>query len=261
MNDPKPPRLVAYIDEAGDPGNKFGKGSSQFLAMGAVVMALSDEASILQLFDEARTELGKTKGFRKFSENTDKDNYVLTKGMATKPLRIIQVALHKPSLAGSHIRSNPQKEYQYLVKIALERISWLVRDAARGGRPEDHACQLIFSTQRSYPYKDLCDYLNKLRGGREKYNCSIEWPFLHPHVRDRKHANEQGIHLADIAASAFHRALEPKLLGMTDDRFTRNLARCLYRRNGRCYGLKLFPPKVIRQMEEAGELGFLKLIV
>lgn len=256
------PRLVAYIDEAGDSGNKYGVGSSQFLAVGAVVMAVADEAAILDLFPEARRERGHLRTFRKFCENNEKDNFVLTKLLAQKPVRIINIALHKPSLAGTHIRSNPQREYHYLVKYALERISWLARDAAKlnGGPPDENLCQLVFSQQKAYPYDDLCDYLNRLKGGRERYNCSIEWAFIHPTILHTKHKNETAIHLADIAASAFHKALEPKQHGMTDDRFSRNLFPCLYRRNRRCYGLKLFPPRAIDEMRRVGELGFLRLV-
>jgi hypothetical protein len=115
-------------------------------------------------------------------------------------------------------------------------------------------------TPKAYPYEELCDYLNRLKGGRERYNCSIEWDYIHPTILHTKHKNEAAIHLADIAASAFHKAIEPKLHGMTDDRYARNLFPGLYRRNGRCYGLKLFPPRAIEEMRRAGALSFLKLM-
>ena len=171
------------------------------------------------------------------------------------------VALHKPSMAGSHIRSNAQKEYQFLVKWALERVSWIARRSAkaRGGKPEENCCQLIFSEQKSYSYAELCDYLNKLQRGKERYNCSIEWDYLHTEVGYERHRNEQPIHFGDIVASAFHRAIEPKIHDMTDDRFARNLIPTVYNRNGKYYGLKLFPPAAINGMKEKGELGFLKL--
>src|SRR5438046_1855550 len=131
MADPPSPRLVAYIDEAGDAGSKYGHGSSEFLAIGAAVAAISDETSLLDIFEAARLERQHAKTFKKFSSNNDKDNFVLAKLLAAKPIRIISVAVHKPSLTDD-LRSNPQREYQYLTKYALERISWLARDAARG---------------------------------------------------------------------------------------------------------------------------------
>lgn len=254
------PRLVAYIDEAGDSGGKFGAGSSQFLAIGCTVLAIADLDATLSLFEEARAEREHSRTFRKFSENNEKDNFVLTQKLGKRGVRLVTVALHKPSLDGSHIRSDPQSEYQYLVKYALERVSWLARDSARGGKPEDNRCKLVFSEQKTYPYEDLCKYLNRLQKPNTKYNCSIEWNYLHPTIESEKHKNETPIHFADLAASAFHRAIEPKQHGMTDDRYLRNLLPAVYTRGGKYYGLKLFPPRQIGEMRDKGELGFLKLL-
>ena len=101
------------------------KVSSQFLAIGATVFSRSDEGDIVGLFDEARKERGKDKTFQKFSKCSDADNFVLTQLLAKKPVRIAQVALHKPSMAGSYTRSNHSEEYQYLCKFIIERISWI----------------------------------------------------------------------------------------------------------------------------------------
>jgi FAD/FMN-containing dehydrogenase len=142
----------------------------------------------------------------------------------------------------------------------LERISWLVRDAARGANATDNQCHLIFSEQRSYPYEDLCEYLNKLQRGKDQHNCSIEWDYLDQSIESIKHKNEHPIHFGDLVASAFHMAIEPKQHDMVDDRFLRNLIPAIYSRNGKCYGLKMFPPRRIEEMRAAGDLGFLKLI-
>jgi len=238
---------------------KYGKGSSQFLAMGAIVLAEADLQSSLSLFSEARTERGHAKTFRKFSENNDKDNFVLTKLLSKKSVRFVAVALHKPSLAGSHIRSNPQKEYQYLVKFTLERISWVARDAARGGHPDQNCCRVFFSEQKTYPYEDLCEYLNKLQHGRDRHNCSVEWAYIDEKIGYAKHKNEDPIHFGDLVASAFHRAIEPKEHEMVDDRFFRNLLPAIYSKNGKRHGLKLFPPRQIDEICARGELSFLKL--
>jgi hypothetical protein len=86
------PRLVAYLDEAGDAGDKYGQGSSQFLAFGCAVTAISEVDALLKLFNEARAERGHSKTFKKFSSNNDKDNFVLTKLLASKPIRTVMVA-------------------------------------------------------------------------------------------------------------------------------------------------------------------------
>lgn len=252
-----PPRWLCYLDEAGDSGGRFGEGSSEFLAIGATFFLASQEADMLTTFDEARAERERIAPFRKFSKSNPQDNFVLTSAMARKPMRLIMVSLHKPSMDGSYVRSNPQSEYQYLVKFAVERVSWLARDAARGNVGDDYKVQLIFSEQKVYPYPDLCEYLNRLESGQERYNCSIEWKYIHPHVLATPHEDERPIHLADIAASAFHKAIEPKKHGMTDDRFLRNLFPILYRRANKCYGLKMFPGRTTAAMRQQGKLLFL----
>lgn len=251
---------MAFIDEAGDAGNKYGKGSSEFLVMGCVVVAAADLNHAIKVFEETKAERGHNRQIRKFSECGDKEKFVLTKLLAQKKVRIIQVALHKPSMEGSFVRSNPRQEYNYLVKWTVERVSWLARDAARGGPPLYNQCQLHFSEQRVYPYSELCDYLNKIQKGQERYNCSAVWDYINEDAIYSRHKNETPIHLADTVASAFHHALEPKQHGMTDERFQANLLPALYRRSGKVQGLKLYPPKAFEQMRRAGRFAFLRQI-
>lgn len=112
-----------------------------------------------------------------------------------------------------------------------------------------------------YSYDDFLTYLNKLRS-EKNHNCRIEWEYLHisDQIEAIPHADETAIHIADIAASAFHRAIEPKDHGMVDERFEINLAPALYRRHGKLYGIKLFPTQQIEEMKASGRLNFLKII-
>jgi hypothetical protein len=97
-----------------------------------------------------------------------------------------------------------------------------------------------------YPYEEMFDYFRKLRRGA--YNCRAEWAALSdedPAVE--KHEDETPVHLADIAASSFAMAIEPKMFGMTDDRFFRNFGPTIYAKHGKRFGRKLFPD---REMQE-----------
>ena len=170
------PRLLAFLDESGCSGNQFAKGSSEFLVIGAAVYAADDESKVLSAFaPDALRPHGKP--LQKFSRNSDADNFYLTKNIAAKPVRTCQVALHKPSMAGSFSRANHKEEYQYLAKFAIERISWIARDSAQkhGMSADKSLVHLTFSEQKMYPYEDLAEYLNKLKNGRERHNCSVDW--------------------------------------------------------------------------------------
>ncbi|MBG0800838.1 DUF3800 domain-containing protein [Methylocystis sp. H4A] len=255
------PKFVAYIDEAGCSGDKYGGGSSHFLAIGAIVFPIQGERDVLAVFDEARSERGHERKFKKFSETKEKDNFVLTKVLSTKKALITQVALHKPSMAGTFLRANHKEEYQYLVKFVLERVSWIAKAAARGGSSDTNKVKLVFSNQDMYPYDELASYLTKLQKGQARYNCSVNWDFVHEEFTSQRHQNETGIHLADIIASSLHMAIEPKQHGITDDRFQRNLLPMIFRSYGKPAGLKLFPTREISQMKANGDFGFMRFIL
>jgi len=252
-------RLICYVDEAGCSGGKYGEGSSEFLTMGAVVYDRSHEPDILKVFDETRLERQHDRVLQKFSKASDSDNFVLTRLMATKALRVAQVALHKPSMEGTFSRAHHKEEYQYLAKFLIERISWIARDSALARGIPDTKCHITFSEQKMYPYGDLVEYLEKLRKGKG-YNTSIEWKYIEQDFDCTPHVNEAPVHLADIAASAIARAIEPKAHGMTDDRFQRNLSPALYRKHGRQFGVKLFPSKEVAEMTRAGKFAFMRLL-
>ncbi|QHL91627.1 DUF3800 domain-containing protein [Sphingomonas changnyeongensis] len=242
--------FTAYVDESGCSGSKFGDGSSQFLGIAAVIVRDSRLSEVMGLFDKSRELLNSAKPFRKFSEENAKGRFALSQQMGKAKICTCMVAIHKPSLAGTHIRENHANEYNYLLKMLIERISWAVRDAAQMPGGQNGKCSLVLSEQRMYPYDEMFAYLKKLRLGA--HNCRAEWGVIseaEPVVL--KHENEKPLHLADIAASSFTAAIEPKSLGMTDDRFFRNISPTLYQKHGKRFGLKLFPDKHMKSVSEA----------
>lgn len=248
--------FVAFVDEAGCSGNRFGKGSSEFLAMAAIVCRRSNLDQTLDVFDDARAKRDmQDKKFKKFSKSSDKDNFVLTSLLAAKPVRFVFVAFHKPSLQGTSIRENHGNEYNYLTKFVIERISWTVRDAKHQGG--NKICDVVMSEQKMYPMENLEMYFEKLKQGKGRYNTRANWEHIGT-FSQMPHNDETETHLADIAASAFHRAIEPKEYGMTDERFFNNLFRLVYRgREDRPHGLKIWPNEVIEPAKKEGRLLFL----
>lgn len=254
-----PSEFIAVIDETGCTGARYNQGSSHFLAMGAVVYRRSNAGAVLNVFSEGRLERGKQNTFRKFSKSHDKDNFVLTRGLANKPVKITCVAFHKPSLDGGYVRTDHQKLYNYLLKMTVERISWIARDAEHGVGQDNRRCRLVLSESEMYPVQGMQGYLDRLRAG--DHNTRTAWAFIDQEIEIEPHADEERTHLADLAASAFGAAIEPKQHGMTDDRFIRNLGPKLYRGdNGTLYGVKLFPKVEIDQLRTQGHLGVLDIL-
>lgn len=254
---------VAYIDEAGDAGSKVGAGSSQFITMAAVILPTWQPDLPSELFGHAHAmRKGQKKGkpFKKFSESTEADNFLLTKLFDVYGIKIVQVAFHKPSMKGLWMREHSRSEYCYLCKVTIERVSWYVKESLAPNDPGNGKCSIVFSENKAFPYKAIDDYFQKLKWGQARYNCRIEWDHIVGNFTTQRHDDESAIHLADIAASALYRACEPsaKNYGMTDDRFERNLLPCLARRPGAVYGFKMFPKEARPTLEAAGELGFLR---
>lgn len=256
----EPSEFVALIDESGCPGDAFAKGSSQYLVMAAVVVRRCNLARALEIFSLGRTERDRNKPFKKFSRSSDKDNFVLTSLLGKAPVRIVCIGSHKPSLAGTYIRDNHAEEYNYLIKMIAERASWIARDAPKRDGQSNSRCQLSLSEMRMYSYEDMASYLRYLRIGQGRFNTRAEWDLLDDSIHVAPHVNEGEHHLADLAASAFARAVEPKEHGMTDDRFIRNLSPRLYRLNNKLYGVKLFPAEAVKKLKERGQLQFLELL-
>lgn len=250
-------RLICFLDEAGCSGDQYGKGSSQFLVVAGLVMARRDLELVPVFFDNCRKEKGAATVFNKFSKCGDRDRFLLTRNMGRLPVRIVQVAVHKPSMTGSFTRSNHKLEYQYLCKLVVERVSWIARDSARNHPGENNTCQLVFSEQTMYPYQDMAEYFSRLRRGRRKFNNSAEWAHIANELDITQHRNEEPIHLADIAASALHCAIEPKTHGMTDDRFQRNLHPVIYKKNDMKYGIKIYPMDKLVPLIEQGQFPYL----
>ncbi|NYS26553.1 DUF3800 domain-containing protein [Rhodobacteraceae bacterium 2376] len=249
--------FIAFIDEAGCSGDKFGRGSSQFLVMGAVIVRRSNLSSVLNAFDEARKERGKGAdiSFRKFAKASEKDNFVLTRLLGRKPIKTAFIGFHKPSLAGTHIRANHGSEYNYLTKFMLERVSWAVRDAPKPCG--DHTAEVVFSHQDMYPLHDLQDYIERLKRGSGRYNTRANWEHLSAFTGEA-HSDEGRMHLADLAASSFHMAIEPKMHNMTDERHFGNLLPRLYRgAQNKPFGLKMWPEAAVADAQKAGRMLFL----
>jgi Protein of unknown function (DUF3800) len=91
--------FVAYIDEAGDEGFKFEKGSSEWFVLSAVVARRTRDTELVHMIRESLKELNKPKNhvlhFRKL------DHYqrvFLIDRVATAPCRVVTVLVHKRSL-------------------------------------------------------------------------------------------------------------------------------------------------------------------
>jgi hypothetical protein len=125
--------------------------------------------------------------------------------------------------------------YLYAVRLLLERVpgTW---PSTEGG-----PAIVTFAHLTRFPAVKLHNY-------RQALKCTpteIRWNAFHGHQFRINHPDRiELLQLADSAASALFKAVEPDAYGNTEERYIRELAPKLYRRSpGKMtsYGLKVFP--------------------
>lgn len=261
----------AFIDESGELGFRFERGSTEFLVMGAVIIPCWFKDAAPMFFEHAKAlaklptlKDGVPRPMPKFGDAQERCRHYLSSLIPLYPFATVHVAAHKPTIAQTHMASNNDDLYAYLIKLTVERISWFVRDQNHVLDPGNKRCKLIFSENEALSYESIQSYLNLLRRGRGKYNCRIDWRYVSETDFDvHPHSAESELHIADVASGAMFSALDcskKTLHKIRDDRFIRNMRDAICRTERQRYGLKIFPSEAIDPLTEQGVLDFMKLM-
>jgi hypothetical protein len=246
-----------YIDEAGDRGHR--PGSSTHFIVAAVVVRDEYDAVVRGQLTALRTQLGRQPGhtlhFRKLTHSQKVKACQEIAGFSAD--MITTVTMVKPRFneplpgGGETYLKNANAMYLWSVRLALERISWYV--GKHGGGPTI----VTFGHLTRFPAEKLHDYRRALEylGGATQ----IRWAVYSGHPFRIDHPNNiELLQLADAAASALFKAVEPDQYGNTETRYLEALAPKLYRRGSSSvtsYGLKVFPKG---ECEKGGSLESLR---
>jgi len=245
-----------YVDEAGDRG--LSAGASIHFVVSAVIVADSNDATVRHELAGTRSALGRGPGHvLHFQKLTHSHRLKAAQDLAGFSIATVtNVVIHKnllgqPMPAGNMaFISRPDPMYLWALRLLLERISWYCDE--HGG---DEAI-VTFAHVRHFKAQKLHDYrkaLNLTPG------VQIRWPVFanHPFRIDGPQRVEL-LQVADTAASAVFKAVEPDAYGNTETRYLTELRPVLYRRgtsNVVSYGLKVFPTA---QGLSGGPLDFLR---
>lgn len=245
-----------YVDEAGDRG--ISKRSDCHFVVSAIVVADEHDAEVRKQLASLRADLGRGEGhtlhFVKFSHSQRLKAVQDIAGSSVAS--IVNVIIHKdllgqplPTGEMAHI-SHPDPMYLWALRLLLERVSWLIDEA--GG---DEAI-VTFAHLKGFEIGKLHDYRAALEATD---GVDIRWPVFAGHrFRIASPKDVELLQLADTAASALFRAVEPDSFGNTEARYLEELRPKLYRR-GRglvtSYGLKVFPSAI---SAKDGPLAFLR---
>ena len=228
----------AYIDESGDEGFKFAEGSSQWFILAGVVVSRLDDLAGSRGIDQVKSLLGtrdplKPLHWRNLNHRR-KLAYIKAVAEVTT-IKVMIVALDKTRLqAGTPLATHPRM-YLYLCRHLLERVSWFVREAAKGPNSVD----IFFANRSSISYGELGKYIESVMLSEES---RIAKGVLGRIVPQQLHQKKL-LQVADAIASSAYEALNPDAYGNTDPNYFMQVVPLLYRRSGNLlsYGLKLLP--------------------
>jgi hypothetical protein len=255
--------FVAYIDESGDEGFKFSKGSSEWFVLSAAITRKRFDLATVKLVDDVRTLLKchpeKVLHFRDL-KHEHRIAYVDT--IAKAPLRAASVLVHKPSLLEPEVFQEKHRFYRYVVRYLLERVSWFCRDnhdpARFGG---DGSADIVFSNRSSMSYEMIREYLQWLKLNSERFSCTIDWSAIKvDQIAPRVPSQRMGLLIADAIASSAYFGVNPSQVGFTEPRYITDLKPIIYRRAGRYigYGLKSWPKEVQHLIDASPNLKWVK---
>ena len=257
--------FVVYIDESGDEGFKFDKGSSVWFIVSAAVFRKEMELDQVKLIDKVRDTINanrqngqrqipnkKPLHFRDLKHDHRKF-YACEVGKAL--MRTVSICICKPELLSPEKFQDNHRLYFYATRLLLERVSWLCRDNKRTNDVGDGSADLMFSNRSSMNYQNLQNYLERLRKDEK---CRMDSTIVRAdQLSTFSSGKRMGLQIADAVASSTYFALEKNSFGQTEDSYLRAMASRIYLHKGQAhgYGIKIIPD-VAEQKRRRGEIDF-----
>jgi len=157
-----------YIDESGDEGFLFGKGSSNWFVLSAVVTNRDKDLQVIKLVDEIRMELNKPQRTQlHFADLKHEQRLPYIKKISDSDLKVIAVLVHKPSLKRAEEFNKRYSLYFYSAGLLIERIARLCREFSKSGAGGDGSAEILFSNRSNLSYMELRAYLDSYSVGTE----------------------------------------------------------------------------------------------
>jgi hypothetical protein len=235
--------FVVYIDESGDEGFAFGKGSSEWFVLSAVVTLKPEDLEIVRLVDRVRIRLKRPEHKPlHFRDLRHEHRIALVAEIASASLRVVSLLVHKPSLANRGDLLGHNLYFQAVAHL-LEGIASLCRVARP--RAGDGTAEILFSNRSGMSYDDLKVFLRNKVTNNELDGTFFRWDRIHTQAPGRR----MGLQIADAVATGFFKAVELTEYGFTEDRYARILKPVLFRRDSIYLGcgLRFWPPQILEE--------------
>jgi hypothetical protein len=238
--------FVVYIDESGDEGFVFDadrQGSSRWFVLAAVVTRKATDIETVKLVDTLRGTLKWERRPLHFRKMKHEHRLPYIDLIAKAKVRVLAVAVHKPSLKEPETFQQKSVLYHYAARYLLERVSWCCRDHHKKGEG-DGSAEIVFSNRAGTSYPEMMNYFELLRRKSAVGDLRINWGIIKPDaVTAVNHDAMMGLQIADAAASSFYYGVQVNPQGFNEPRYATMLRPVVYSHKGRRLGngLKLWP--------------------
>lgn len=254
--------FVVYIDESGDEGFVFEanrQGSSRWFVLAAVVTRKATDLETVKLVDTLRATLKWDRKPLHFRKMKHEHRLPYIDLIANAKLRVLAVAVHKPSLKEPETFQQKSVLYHYAARYLLERASWCCRDHRREGEG-DGSAEIVFSNRSGTSYPEMTEYFGLLRRKSDVGDVRIEWDVIKPDaVCAISHEKRMGLQIADAVASAFYYGVQVNPQGFNEPRYATMLKPVVYAHKGRRLGngLKLWPREADELIESDPNMSWI----
>jgi hypothetical protein len=257
-----PPTFVVYLDEAGDEGFQFDRGSTEWFVLSAVIVRKREDAAIVRLVDDVRKQLDRPP--RKplhFRDLRHEHRLPFVDRIARERLGTVSLLVHKPSLREPEKFREEFRLYFYAARYVLERVSWYCRDHVTSRDMGDGSAEIVFSNRSDLSYPEMRTYLAYLKANTGLLDVRIEWRAISPErIVSYTPGKRAGLQVADAVATSFFKAVELSRLGFAEDRYARMLKPIVYGYKGRRlgYGVKFWPREVDEMLRREDRFGWIR---
>lgn len=248
-----PATFVAYIDEAGDEGFKFGQGSSEWFVLGAVILRRASEMPEIKLIDDVRARLNRGRAadrqfpakkalhFRDLQHDVCK--YYANRISQADLTSVVILIKKRDWIRDSHTSADRKKAGAMLYRAAsvvlADAISGHCRSAYNPSDSGDGSVDLVFSSRSSLDYEDLSGFINFVVTDPENADLRGQATadvIRASQIRAVMHSKSMGLQIADALTSSYYKAVEPSEDGFTEDAYVRLLLPCSYHHAGELIG-------------------------
>lgn len=219
------PELIAYFDEAGDPGVRAvapidPNGASEWFSLSCVVIRAAREvepvAFIKRIKDQIKSNQRPDLHYRHLSE---RNKSLVCGELAKENVRAFVLVSNKKNMRNYR---NEEAEalavhkfgwfYNYCIRLLLERVTDWCRHKSMIEHGEPRPLRLVFSRRGGHSYRHVQTYIELLsiQASNNRIFQDVRIPKFdtvhHDLIEVIQHDQNAGCQLADVVASAFYQA-------------------------------------------------------